>query len=105
MTDQKQAKETLIEKIAYEQFGRERLDDLLAKLFLLEQFLETYNSDLRTKLEEVTKERDGLRVALELILPLAKGYKPDGQTEQAVRTCASWIQNAETILTNTKGAV
>ena len=70
MTDQKQAKETLIEKIAYEQFGRERLDDLLAKLFLLEQFLETYNSDLRTKLEEVTKERDGLRVALEKMTSL-----------------------------------
>ena len=33
--------------------------------------------------------------ALELILPLAKGYAPKGQTDAAKRTCRSWITEAE----------
>jgi hypothetical protein len=32
-------------------------------------------------------ERDDLLEALQLILPLAKGYAPDGQTDAARRTC------------------
>jgi len=33
--------------------------------------------------------------ALALILPLAKGYRPEGQTDTARRTCQSWIEAAE----------
>lgn len=33
--------------------------------------------------------------ALVLVLPLAKGYRPEGQTDAARRTCNSWIEAAE----------
>ena len=33
--------------------------------------------------------------AIQLILPLAKGYAPAGQTDTAKRTCRSWIEAAE----------
>ncbi|MGV3580029.1 hypothetical protein [Brevundimonas sp.] len=39
--------------------------------------------------------------ALQLILPLAKGYAPEGQTTTAKRTCASWIEAAEAALART----
>lgn len=35
-----------------------------------------------------------LLAALKLILPLAKGYAPDGQTRSARDTCNSWIEIA-----------
>ncbi len=41
--------------------------------------------------------------ALELILPLARGYRPAGQTDTAKRTCNSWIQAAEAAITKAKG--
>ncbi|MFZ0271039.1 MAG: hypothetical protein WAL34_04230 [Acidobacteriaceae bacterium] len=39
-----------------------------------------------------------LRRAIELILPLAKGYSPQGQTPEARRTCNSWVEFAEDAL-------
>lgn len=41
--------------------------------------------------------------ALELILPLAKGYAPEGQTDTAKKTCQSWIDVAEEAVTKAKG--
>jgi hypothetical protein len=35
---------------------------------------------------------------LRLILPLAKGYAPEGQTAAARRTCDRWINAAEDVL-------
>lgn len=36
--------------------------------------------------------------ALVLILPLAKGYAPEGQTAEAKRTCDAWIAFAEAVI-------
>lgn len=46
---------------------------------------------------------DSLVKALELILPLAKGYSPNGQTAQAKATCHSWVELAEDALSQAKG--
>ncbi len=48
-------------------------------------------------------DNERLRGALELILPLAKGYAPEGQTDTAKRTCRSWIEVAEAALSLTPG--
>jgi len=39
-----------------------------------------------------------LEDALRLVLPLAKGYAPEGQTATAKATCRSWIEAAEEAL-------
>lgn len=41
--------------------------------------------------------------AIKLVLPLAKGYRPDGQTETARKTCDSWISVAEEIVAKAEG--
>ena len=38
---------------------------------------------------------------IDLILPLAKSYKPEGQTEQAKATCRNWIAAAEDFASRT----
>ena len=43
--------------------------------------------------------------ALELILPLAKGYAPKGQTDAAKRTCRSWIASAEDAIAKAEEAM
>lgn len=42
--------------------------------------------------------------ALVLILPLAKGYQPEGQTDTARRTCNSWVEAAEQAIAKATGA-
>lgn len=42
--------------------------------------------------------------ALTLILPLAKGYRPEGQTDTARRTCNSWVEAAEEAIAKATGA-
>lgn len=37
---------------------------------------------------------DEVLTALKLILPLAKGYAPEGQSKQARHTCDDWIAAA-----------
>jgi len=49
-------------------------------------------------------ENDRLRAALRLILPLAKGYSPPGQSESARRTCNEWIAAAEAQLSGDSSA-
>lgn len=44
-----------------------------------------------------------MREGIELILPLAKGYSPDGQSAQAKQSCSRWIEAAETALSTTAG--
>lgn len=39
-----------------------------------------------------------LRAALRLVLPLAKGYAPAGQSDSARKTCREWVQAAEDAL-------
>ena len=41
--------------------------------------------------------------AIELILPLARGYRPEGQTYEARQTCRSWIEAAENALAKARG--
>lgn len=41
--------------------------------------------------------------ALQLILPLAKGYAPSGQTKTARATCDSWIAAAEAAIAKAEG--
>ncbi len=41
---------------------------------------------------------EALVEALELILPLAKGYAPKGQTPKARQTCNAWIAAADAAL-------
>jgi hypothetical protein len=41
--------------------------------------------------------------AIQLILPLAKGYKPDGQTATARKTCYSLIKIAEEAVARAEG--
>ena len=41
--------------------------------------------------------------ALVLILPLAKGYAPDGQSDCAKKTCRAWIEAAEAALARARG--
>lgn len=41
--------------------------------------------------------------ALKLILPLAKGYSPRGQSERARATCSGWIEAAEAALAKASG--
>ncbi len=40
--------------------------------------------------------------ALQLVMPLAKGYSPEGQTIEAKRTCRSWIEHGEKALAQWK---
>jgi len=35
---------------------------------------------------------------LRLILPLAKGYAPTGQTDEARKTCQKWVDAAEAVI-------
>ena len=53
------------------------------------------NADLRAKLEEAAW-------ALEVILPLAKGYAPERQTDTAKRTCRDWVAHADLVLSALK---
>lgn len=41
--------------------------------------------------------------ALRLILPLAKGYRPEGQTATARATCNSWVEAAEEAIAKATG--
>ena len=41
--------------------------------------------------------------ALKLILPLAKGYAPEGQSVQARKTCDSWIDAADAAIGKAEG--
>ncbi len=50
-------------------------------------------------------EKAELLTALQLILPLAKGYQPEGQTDTARATCRSWIEAAETAIAKAEGRV
>lgn len=45
-------------------------------------------------LDKVSRDRDDLLAALKLILPLAKGYAPKGQSKEARQTCNEWIAAA-----------
>jgi hypothetical protein len=49
-------------------------------------------------LEAQARTIKGLHGALELVLPLAKGYAPPDQTVTAKATCRSWIAAAEAAL-------
>ncbi len=46
---------------------------------------------------------DELSDAVRLILPLAKGYRPENQTAAAKETCRSWIRTAEDALARARG--
>lgn len=46
---------------------------------------------------------DALVEALELILPLAKGYAPEGQSDTAKTTCRGWIEAACAALAAARG--
>ena len=59
------------------------------------------NALWQDELQKAHEEIEVLRVALELILPLAKGYAPKGQTNKAKATCRSWVETAEQALTHT----
>lgn len=69
------------------------------------------DSDPLLTLAEVRQYRDAvlyaaapdLYEALQLILPLAKGYAPSGQTATARATCNSWIEAAEAALSKAQG--
>jgi hypothetical protein len=52
----------------------------------------------RLDADEKDAQIEGLQNALRLILPLAKGYSPPNQSEQAKKTCQSWIEAAERAL-------
>lgn len=49
-------------------------------------------------IKSLRSDIEALSDALRLILPLAKGYSPSGQTATARATCNSWIETAETLL-------
>ena len=57
------------------------------------------------QVDRLTKINTDLLEALELILPLAKGYAPKNQTDSAKRTCRSWIASAEAALDSAKEAM
>jgi len=76
---------------------------------LYELIAELPAGDLAARLNSVTQAiRDKLLAAekmaeaLQLVMPLAKGYSPEGQTIEAKRTCRSWIEHGEKALAQWK---
>jgi len=56
---------------------------------------------LQNDLTAARLENERLRAAVRLILPLARGYSPPGQSETARATCQSWVLAAEDALDET----
>ena len=54
-------------------------------------------------LRAVLSQRADLLEAIRLILPLAKGYNPDNQSDTARATCRSWIEHAEAAIAKAEG--
>jgi hypothetical protein len=77
-----------------EQLGRRRLQ------FQPRHWAELTAMMLRSQLAEQEQGVSGAEVldALQLILPLAKGYSPAGQTDTAKATCRSWFATAEDVI-------
>lgn len=64
------------------------------------QFCYAPNTEANARLLAAAPE---LLEALILVLPLAKGYRPEGQTAAARRTCNSWIDAAEAAIAKATG--
>lgn len=70
---------------------------------LREGSAESVNSTGDALRKLIYDQRDELLNALNLILPLAKGYAPAGQTPEAKRTCNAWISAAEAAIAKATG--
>lgn len=59
--------------------------------------------DLSNADRAVIEAAPDLLAALHLIIPLARGYAPEGQTPTARATCDAWIAAAEAVLAKAEG--
>jgi hypothetical protein len=86
--------EAFMEQMIYGSVNSKRTEELMLRAIVCVNALAGYENPAAVR--EVVE-------ALELVLPLAKGYRPYHQTPKARRTCDNWIAAADAALANLKG--